>query len=571
MSMRIGEIVAAPRTIMSREVMSGAIDSLFHDAPELSHIVIVDKNTRPQGLLTRSSYYNRTGGEYGFHLFKNKHADVLARQDFLRFGPDDCVSEVAKRAMSRPDERLYDPVVVVLNGSGRLMGSVTIKELLENSDRELVLAKEEAERATRHKSVFLATMSHELRTPLNAVLNLTDSVLGTSLSATQRDRLEAVHTSGEHLLRVVSDILDFSKIEAGKLELETIDFDLAKLLRSVACAMRPLCEKKSLTFDLRVHADTPHNLKGDPTRLRQIIINLIGNAIKFTERGGVTIEVAPSDAGRGGSGSAMLEFTVKDTGMGIPKEAMSSLFTCYSQADKSVYRKYGGSGIGLAICRQLAELMGGRIWVDSLVGAGSSFHFTASFSLLANPEPDAAVQAFTNQMLPSIKVLAAEDSALNGKVLEALFECLGIKEYQIVADGAQALEALSKKSFDIVLMDIEMPIMDGFEATQRIRNGEAGEANWMIPVCALTAHATGDIRAMCFEKGMNGYLTKPLKLKEVHDTILMIARKGTKDITPYIRRPPPCPDRLKRFLADELVTTHDQTRKLPGLSPAPSH
>ncbi len=525
MGRAIGEILSVPKMIQSRSVYSSQVDGYFHSDIHLSHIVIVDELQRPLGLLTRSSYYIRTGGAYGFQLYHKKYADVLASRDFLKVGFEESVSVVARWAMARPSDRLYDPIMVTDGEMERLMGTVTIRELLENSEKELVAAKELAEEATRQKSEFLAAMSHEIRTPMNAVINLTEAALRGALSDSQRNSLETVRSSADHLLRVINDILDFSKMEAGKLEFEMVDFDLFRLLEMVVMAMRPLCQRKGLDLDLSIAEETPRYLKGDPSRLRQIVFNLVSNAIKFTEKGGVFIEVG-HDSGNAPRG---LRFTIKDTGLGIPSEKIPSLFTRFTQADASVARKFGGTGLGLSISRQLCELMGGRIWVESVAGLGSVF----SFTVVLQPGSEAAVVPSTalppNVKIPKTRILAAEDSSMNAKVLEALFECLGIEGYQIVADGARAIEMLRKERFDIVLMDIEMPIMDGFEAVGRMRRGEAGEEARLIPIIALTAHALSGFKDKCVEAGMNAYLTKPLNLKLLRDTIMSFAPRWAPD------------------------------------------
>jgi CheY-like chemotaxis protein len=351
---------------------------------------------------------------------------------------------------------------------------------------------------------------------MNAIIGMTELVLDSRLDAEQREYLEMVLESGNSLLGLLNDILDFSKIEAGKLDLEPIDFELRQWLADCVKSLAFRAKQKNLYLRCEIAAETPEWLNGDPHRLRQILVNLISNAIKFTETGGVTIRVLPlTQGGRIG----ILRFEVHDTGIGVPKGKWRTIFEEFEQADSTTKRKYGGTGLGLAICSRLVAMMRGEIGVESDEGQGSTFFFTARFGLPARkPSEDSAatpeaVAAAVGSEGPPLLVLLAEDSQMNQRLAIGLLQKKGHRVV-VAANGKLAVETFKTERFDMVLMDVQMPEMDGFEATQAIRALEAPDER--IPIIAMTAHAMKGDRERCLKAGMDGYLAKPIRAADLY-------------------------------------------------------
>ncbi|MDH4451470.1 MAG: ATP-binding protein [Rhodoferax sp.] len=390
--------------------------------------------------------------------------------------------------------------------------------LLAINHANLMLLKDQAEQASRTKSDFLALMSHELRTPMAGVIGMLGLALRSNMPAALRDQLQLTKKNAVSLLDIVNDLLDLSKIEAGKLTLERVDFAMAPLLDDALLLLHERAQQKSVGFVVQVDPDVPPFLLGDPTRLRQVLINLVGNAIKFTEKGHVRVRVARvPEAGMDAKAAyQVIRFSVSDTGIGMSEETRARMFQKFEQADSSTTRKYGGTGLGLSICKQLVELMGGHIGVHSQEGKGSTFFFEVPLPLGTQPA-DAAVYEITRHAHP-LEVLVAEDSHTNQIIIKALLEDMG-HQVCIVENGRLALETLAARPFDLVLMDGRMPVMDGLEATRHIRSGRFGDLVFdrpQLPIVALTANASEQDRTNFLGAGMNQFLTKPVDEVALH-------------------------------------------------------
>jgi PAS domain S-box-containing protein len=425
---------------------------------------------------------------------------------------------------------------------GLLVAAVDISERTA-AEEELRRAKEAADSASRAKSDFLASMSHEIRTPMNAILGMADLLQETALRDDQNQYVRILRAAGENLLALINDILDLSKIEAGHMHLECVTFDLHEAVARAAEIVTAPAAAKDLAFTWQLSAGVPRRLSGDPVRLRQVLINLLGNAIKFTEAGHVRLSVAPADD----SDDHLLHFRVEDTGIGIPPERLGLIFESFSQADSSTTRKYGGTGLGLAISRRLTELMGGCIWVESEPGRGSAFHFTVRFApavpaaaraaarLPAEPAPVAAPISAMGGSLPAPPepaeapcVLLAEDSENNRLLIEFFLKSTPYR-VRFAANGSQAVERVAAGGIDLVLMDMEMPVMDGYEATRRIRELERTAGRPALAIVALTAYAMKEDEQRCLAAGCTAYLSKPVKKAVLLETLsrLLPERAGS--------------------------------------------
>ncbi|HTJ76302.1 MAG TPA: PAS domain S-box protein [Acidimicrobiales bacterium] len=402
------------------------------------------------------------------------------------------------------DGRVFERTSKPQRIDGRVLGRVwSFHDVTERRrlEADLASALATAQEASRLKSAFVATMSHEIRTPMNGVLGLAELLLDSDLDAGQRRHVLALRESGRTLMALINDILDFSKFEAGKLDLEAIDFDLADTVRAAGSAVAAQARDKGLDLNLDVGGDVPAQVRGDPLRLRQVLVNLASNAVKFTDAGTVTIAVAPTPAGR-------LRFLVRDTGIGIDEGARERLLEPFCQADSSTTRRFGGTGLGLTISAQLVGLMGGELDFKSRLGEGSTFWFDVPLPAAPVPPPEPAVAVEEVDEIPAgACVLLADDAHINRLVGVALLERLGCR-VDVATNGVEAVDAALRTRYDAILMDCLMPVMDGYEATHQIRRLESGAHH--TPIVALTASAMVGDRERCLAAGMDEYLSKPL-------------------------------------------------------------
>jgi PAS domain S-box-containing protein len=416
------------------------------------------------------------------------------------------------------DQWLQVGAAPICDEKGKITGAVlTLSDITasKNLEAELVRSKVLAEAANKAKSDFLASMSHEIRTPLNGMLGMTELAFKRASDPQAREYLQMSRQSGQHLLDIINDVLDLSRIEAGRFELKPENFQLDDELAETVKALRIGLRGKKLVLTQSIESTTPRLLHGDWGRLRQVLFNLVGNAIKYTDQGEVHIDVRNEGSK---DGETILHFEIRDTGIGIPPDRVPRIFDSFYQEGSSAHKKFGGAGLGLTISREIVERMGGKIWVQSTPGQGSVFHFTMRFALGACTQPEAHYVEPERTTPPSLRILVAEDNRVNQIIITDFLKEQG-HTVEIAATGLRALDHLAKTPFDLVLMDVGMPDMDGLEATRRIRSGESMPLNPSIPIVAFTAHALKGDRERCLDAGMDDYLSKPVDMDHLQALI----------------------------------------------------
>ncbi|MCX7422163.1 MAG: ATP-binding protein [Planctomycetia bacterium] len=532
---------------VSSETRSSAVARAFDQRPDLPGVLVCE-DEELLGVVSRAQFQEQLSHPFGVELFLQRPIfDLLDQLDSdLLVLPAACgIAEATRFALERVPRAVYEPIAVDNGGCFSLLDIHTLllaqTRLLADANETIQQQKEEAEAANRAKSQFLANMSHEIRTPLTAILGFAENLLESGITASERSSAaETIHRNGEHLLHLINDILDLSKIEAGKLDVELIPVSPVALIAEIMSVMRVRADAKQLPLVLKYLSAMPDKVRTDPTRLRQILINLIGNAIKFTAEGRVELHVECIQSSGPGD-VARLRLSIIDTGIGLSDDHRQKLFQPFMQGDGSTTRRFGGTGLGLSISRRLARMLGGDVTVSSQLGRGSTFVVVLQTGLLSHaiwcPEPSEAITSLTCRELISpgrdihlpCRILLAEDSPDNQRLISALLKKSGA-EVVLANNGETAVSLVWQEfrhghPFDVVLMDMQMPVLDGYSATKKLRS-----MGYMEPIVALTANAMRGDRQQCLDAGCDDYATKPIQRLELLRTIASFLPERKQDL-----------------------------------------
>ncbi|MEZ4524926.1 MAG: EAL domain-containing protein [Desulfobacterales bacterium] len=513
------------------------VKAMLREKPPLCS-VIVTENGKPAGLVMSYHLDRRLGTQFGVSLFYRRDISLLMDTDPLIVDADQPLGDVARAAMNREDAKIYDDIIVTCDGE--VMGTVSVQDMLSRLAQTEIRAREEAEAATRAKSEFLANMSHDIRTPMNAILGMADLLWESSLNAEQKKYVSIFRSAGESLLELINDILDLSKVEAGQTELEEVGFSLPDLVKKNCEVLEVKARQKQIALIWNISPEIPPFLKGDPARLRQILSNLIGNAVKFTHKGEIVLSIQTAEDTIPDEKAVKLLFSVRDTGIGIPRDRLESIFESFAQAHSSTSREYGGTGLGLSICRGFVEKMQGKIWVESEPGIGSDFRFTAIFPVWENPATENAEPDFSDiseQNIPPVRILLAEDNE-NNQMLFSFYLKNTPHHVDMAENGKICLEKYQKGEYDIVFMDIDMPVLDGCKAADAIRKWEQENDKRKIPIVALTAHALKGKERESLDAGCTEHMCKPFKKIQL---LQMLKKYADPSDNPLADIPLSCP------------------------------